>query len=77
MGAQEILRYLTRHGSERVKSTVLSTPMTPCVLQRDDYPTGVPEADFEATRTRWLTDFGTWVADNTDPSHPDPRRSAT
>ena len=66
MGAQEILRYLTRHGSGRVASVVLSAPMTPCVLQRDDYPMGVPEADFEATRMTWLTDFGTWVTDNTD-----------
>ncbi len=40
--------------------------MTPCVLQCDDVPTGVPEAAFEALRTTWLVDFGAWVSDNTD-----------
>lgn len=66
MGAQEILRYLSRHGSRRVAGVVLSAPTTPCVLQRADFPSGVPEEVFEAVRTMWLTDFGSWVRDNTD-----------
>lgn len=65
-GAQEIVRYLTLHGEQHARAVVLSAPMTPCVLQRDDFPLGVPEADFEAIRNGWLTDFGTWVNDNTD-----------
>lgn len=65
-GAQEVVRYLTPHSERRVRAVVLSAPMTPCVLQRDDFPYGVPEADFEAIRNGWLTDFGAWVNDNTD-----------
>lgn len=64
-GAQEIVRYITRHGRERVRALVLSAPMTPCVLWRDDFPAGIPEADFEAIRGTWLTDFGAWVTNNT------------
>jgi len=63
-GAQEVVRYLTVHSDRRVRAVVLSAPMTPCVLQRDDFPYGVPEADFEAIRNGWLTEFGAWVSDN-------------
>ncbi len=30
MGAHEVVRYITRHGSNRVNSQVLSATMTPC-----------------------------------------------
>ncbi|MGA9278408.1 alpha/beta fold hydrolase [Ilumatobacter sp.] len=65
-GAQEVVRYLALHGEHRVRCAVLSAPMTPCVLQRDDFPLGIPEADFETIRSGWLDDFGAWVHDNTD-----------
>lgn len=65
-GAQEIVRYVSLHGDARVGALVLSAPVTPCVLQRDDFPLGIPEGGFEAMRTGWLTDFGAWVSDNTD-----------
>lgn len=65
-GAQEIVRYVGLHGDDRVRAVVLSAPVTPCVLQRDDFPFGIPESDFEAMRTGWLTDFGTWVNANVD-----------
>lgn len=65
-GAQEVVRHVARDGDQRVRAVVLSAPITPCVLQRDDFPFGVPEAAFEAIRTGWLTDFGAWVSDNSD-----------
>ena len=74
-GAQEIVRTVTRHGTDRVTGLVLSAPMTPCVLQRDDFPFGVAESAFEAVRTTWLDDFGTWVRDNTDAYFGDARVS--
>lgn len=63
-GAQEVLRYVAKHGADRVSGVVLSAPVTPCLLKRDDFPLGIDEAVFEAQRTAWRTDFGAWVETN-------------
>ena len=64
MGAGEIVRYLTRHGSERIKRIVLLAPTTPFLSQAPDNPAGLPAAAFEAMRTAWRADFPGWVAQN-------------
>ena len=62
-GSQEVLRALTRHGCDRAAGVVLTAPITPCLLRRDDNPGGIDEADLEALRTSWTQDFGRWVDD--------------
>jgi non-heme chloroperoxidase len=63
-GAQEVVRYLSRCGADRVSGVVLSAPVTPCILKRDDFPFGIDEAIFEAQRAAWRNDFGAWVDAN-------------
>lgn len=67
MGAGEIVRYLTRHGSGRVARIALLAPTTPCLMQTAANPDGVPAAALEAMRAEWRRDFPKWVADNTAP----------
>ena len=40
--AGEAIRYVSRHGSARVKRIVFVGAQGPCVLQRTDNPNGVP-----------------------------------
>ena len=63
----EIVRYVTRHGSGRVKRIVLLAPMTPMLLQADDNPNGAPRAGFEAVWAEWKQDYPKWIADATAP----------
>jgi non-heme chloroperoxidase len=67
MGAAEIVRYLTRHGSARVRRIVLLAPVLPFLTQTADNPFGAPAAMFEAWRAAWRADFPKWVADNAAP----------
>lgn len=67
MGGGEVVRYLTRHGSSRVRRVVLISPTTPFMLQTADNPNGIPQATLEALRASWRKDFPKWVADNTAP----------
>jgi non-heme chloroperoxidase len=65
MGAAEVIRYLTRHGTARVSGIVLSAPTTPSVLRSDDSPGGL---DPEALKAGWdllRRDAGTWLAETT------------
>ena len=67
MAGGEIVRYLTRHGRERVARIVLLAPTTPCLQQSADNPDGIPPQAFDAVRAIWRQDFPKWVADNTRP----------
>jgi non-heme chloroperoxidase len=67
MGSGEAIRYLTRHGSERVARLVLVAPTTPYLLHAPDNPQGIPEAFFAERRDEWRQDFGRWIIENEDP----------
>ncbi len=67
MGAGEIVRMLSRHGTGRVARIALLSPITPFLLQTPDNPDGVPQAAFEAVRASWLRDFPKWLDDNARP----------
>ncbi|MFI5013310.1 MAG: alpha/beta fold hydrolase [Hyphomicrobiales bacterium] len=67
MAGGEVVRYLTRHGSERVVRIVLIAPTTPKLLKDEDKPDGVPRAQFETLRAQWLHDYPKWVDDNLAP----------
>lgn len=66
-GALEATRYLSRHGSARVRRMLLLAPVTPCLAQKPDNPDAVPRAAFEANWALWRRDFPRWVDDNADP----------
>jgi pimeloyl-ACP methyl ester carboxylesterase len=67
MGACEVTRYLTRHGSARVARVVMLAPVTPFLIKTPDNPLGLDRAMFEATRAMWRQDFPKWVGDNAAP----------
>ncbi|WP_372784318.1 alpha/beta fold hydrolase [Phenylobacterium sp.] len=66
-GGAEVVRYLGRHGTSRVRKVVLIAPVTPYLLKTADNPTGAPQAHFDATMAQWATDFPKWADDNTAP----------
>jgi non-heme chloroperoxidase len=47
MGAGEIVRYLARHGSNRIGRVMLVAPTTPFALKTDDNPQGVDRALYD------------------------------
>ncbi|HEY2750562.1 alpha/beta hydrolase [Phenylobacterium sp.] len=63
-GGAEVVRYLGRHGTTRVRKVVLMAPVTPYLLQTPDNPTGAPQAYFEASIAEWAKDFPKWADDN-------------
>jgi pimeloyl-ACP methyl ester carboxylesterase len=67
MGCGEIVRYLTRHGSDRVARVALIAPTTPFLLKTADNPGGVDRAVFEKLRAGWLVDYPRWLAENARP----------
>ncbi|MCC2960477.1 alpha/beta hydrolase [Massilia sp. IC2-278] len=68
MGCNEIVRYLSRHGSARVAGAVLLATMTPFVLDTVDNPDGIDAAYFENFRREQLMrDFPQWIDANMVP----------
>ncbi len=49
-GGGEVVRYLGRHGSDRVARVVLVSAVPPLMAQTDDNPEGLPIAVFDAIR---------------------------
>jgi len=64
MAGGEIVRYLGRHGPDRVAGVVLLASTTPFLTKTRDNPGGVDAAVFEAGRDQWRQDFPKWVDDN-------------
>jgi non-heme chloroperoxidase len=64
MGTGEVTRYLSTHGSDRVRTGVLLGPIPPFLLKTDDNPEGVDKEVFDgimaaivADRPAYLKDF--------------------
>ena len=62
MGAAEIVRYLSRHGAERVARIVLVAPGLPFMLKTPDNPEAQERKVFEETFASWRKDYPMWVA---------------
>jgi len=62
LGAAEVVRYLSRHGSGRAAGAVLSAPTMPVLLRGPGNPGGVDESLFQASRTAMCADIGAFVA---------------
>jgi non-heme chloroperoxidase len=67
MGCGEIVRYVSRHGAERVSRVVLIAPTLPFILKTADNPDGVEESQLEQLRATWMKDLPKWIADNARP----------
>ncbi|MED3564137.1 alpha/beta hydrolase [Bacillus xiapuensis] len=67
MGCGEIIRYLTRHGSNRIDRIVFLAGTLPFPLKTEDNPGGIDRSFFESTREEWKKDFPSWLAENEPP----------
>jgi pimeloyl-ACP methyl ester carboxylesterase len=67
MAGGEAVRYLSRHGSERISRLILLAPTTPMLLKAHDNPNGAPKEDFEALWAQWRRDYPKWIDENVAP----------
>ncbi|MVU80410.1 alpha/beta fold hydrolase [Nocardia sp. ET3-3] len=67
MGGGEIVRYLTRYGSERIDRIALVAAALPFLLATPDNPDGVPREAADALRDSWHHHQDVWLRDNADP----------
>jgi non-heme chloroperoxidase len=67
MGTMEAVRYLARHGADRVKKLVLIAPTTPFLRKTDDNPDAIPIEFIEAQNKLIGKDFAKWIIDNEAP----------
>ena len=63
MGCGEVVRYLSRHGSNRVARVVLVGTITPFILKTDDNPEGTDRATLENARKGLTNDLPKLLAD--------------
>ncbi|SNY67355.1 alpha/beta fold hydrolase [Paractinoplanes atraurantiacus] len=57
-GAGDVVRYLEKHGSGRVRKVVLAAGVTPFLMRTDGNPDGVDEADLAGIEGRAEHGFG-------------------
>jgi non-heme chloroperoxidase len=55
-GGGEVVRYIGRHGTDRVRQLVLISAVPPLMVRSDDNPDGVPIEEFDEIRWRSLDD---------------------
>lgn len=64
MGGAEVVRYLGRHGTAKVRKVALMAAVAPYVVQAPDNPYGAPMAYHQATLRQYATDFPKWAMEN-------------
>jgi len=67
VGGAEAVRYLTRHGSDRVSRLVLASTTLPFLARTADNPDGVPLAVMQSVWESWHSDWPRWVGENRPP----------
>ncbi|TVT54649.1 alpha/beta hydrolase [Amycolatopsis rhizosphaerae] len=67
MGGAEIVRYLTRHGTGRVKGVAMVAAALPFLLKTTDNPQGVDGTAAEEVRRGWRADLTRWLTHNAPP----------
>ena len=67
MGGAEVVRYLGRHGTAKVKKVALVAAVAPYIVQTADNPYGAPMAYHQATLKQYASDFPKWAMDNQAP----------
>jgi non-heme chloroperoxidase len=64
MGSGEAVRYLARHGTDRVARLALLAPALPFLTQTPDNPDAAPATFLAERRDQWRQSFGQWILDN-------------
>jgi pimeloyl-ACP methyl ester carboxylesterase len=67
MGGGEVVHYLARHGTVKVKKVALVAAAAPYIVQTADNPYGAPMAYHQARLKAFATDFPQWAMDNQAP----------
>ena len=67
LGANEIVRYLARHGSARVARAVLVAGGTPPLIKLDDNPDGIDPTFVAVARAAYVANRAKWLEDNSGP----------
>ncbi len=67
MGGAEVIRYLGRRGTAKVRKVALVAAVGPYVVQTADNPYGAPMAYHQATLKAYATDFPGWAMANQAP----------
>jgi non-heme chloroperoxidase len=67
MGCGEIVRYVTRHGTHRVRCAMFLAPLLPLLVKTPDNPDGVEPAYLEASLALLRRDVPQWCSDNAPP----------
>ena len=67
MGCGEIVRYVTRHGKDRVARAVFVAPLLPLLVKSADNPEGIDPAFLEAAMDLLRRDAPQWCAENAAP----------
>lgn len=67
MGCAEIINYLARHGSNRIRKVALLAPSAPYLVRTDDNPYGAPKAYHDGVMAQWARDFPGWIDANKAP----------
>jgi non-heme chloroperoxidase len=63
MGAAEIVRYLSRHGTDRVARIALVAPGLPFMLKTPDNPEAQDKSVSDQVFSSWRKDYHKWIAD--------------
>lgn len=64
MGGGEVIRYLSRHGSNRISGAVLIAAIVPFLMKTEDNPNGIPKEGADRVRETWKHDFPNWLIEN-------------
>jgi pimeloyl-ACP methyl ester carboxylesterase len=63
-GCGDVVRYVTRHGDDRVARAILVAPTLPMLLRTPDNPNGLDPAIAAASAEKLKRDVPQWCADN-------------
>ncbi|MFE3794748.1 alpha/beta fold hydrolase [Nocardia tengchongensis] len=66
-GTAEIVRYLARHGSERIARIALVSSALPYMTKTPDNPLGSEPDSFDALRAMWSVDVPAWIRAVSEP----------
>jgi non-heme chloroperoxidase len=65
MGCGMMVRYLSRHGADRIARIALVAPTLPYILKTPEHPDGALPADIaNLIRAQMAADFPGWLAEN-------------
>ncbi|GES29869.1 alpha/beta hydrolase [Streptomyces angustmyceticus] len=64
MGGGEVIRYLSRHGDDRVSRVVLVAVTAPLMIRTPDNPEGIDRSLFDAVMADRTSDRPRWMAQN-------------